>query len=393
MNAHERRGRIVALLAMLALTPPALANAGTPLMWLTMGHLLIGNALIGVGEAVLIARLFKARLCLAVPVLIVANYVSMIAGAALVGHYGGDIGGIARLIVGEESLSNAIRFNLLALLSLAFVTTLVEWPFVFAVLPARNRVARSIVATLAAQAASYLVLTLLYFRVSNMSVVTQTVNTDPADFARTTNAWVYYLPLDRSGLWRVRPDGADNARVREIGAPDEWARLYWLRSTDGAGWDLWITTPADRPTYVPSGPQRPKQPLLTGLAGRAAMHRRDETPGGTRTNNWTSWGKAPDLRLAGADELSVRAGFWPAEGLVVGKGDLYTGRCFAMETPVTNWVTRSPTLLPHDQVVYQLGDQIVLLDLNTRQIGLITRGTSPVVIIEEAPPTSAPSAP
>ena len=37
-------------------------------------------------------------------------------------------------------------------------------------------------------------------------------------------------------------------------------------------------------------------------------------------------------------------------------------------------------MLPSGQVVYQLGDQIVLADLDRRRIGFLARGTGPLAI-------------
>ena len=59
----------------------------------------------------------------------------------------------------------------------------------------------------------------------------------------------------------------------------------------------------------------------------------------------------------------------------------------ALDTPLVQWWSGYATVLPGDQVVYQLEDQIVLLDLPTRRIAMLTRGRSPVVII---PVASAP---
>ncbi|MCX6826393.1 MAG: hypothetical protein NTV06_03865 [candidate division Zixibacteria bacterium] len=56
----------------------------------------------------------------------------------------------------------------------------------------------------------------------------------------------------------------------------------------------------------------------------------------------------------------------------------------ALETPFLVWWMGKITILPEDQVICQLGDnQIVLVDLNTSQIGLITFGKGPVVVLEE----------
>ena len=42
-------------------------------------------------------------------------------------------------------------------------------------------------------------------------------------------------------------------------------------------------------------------------------------------------------------------------------------------------------VLPGDLVVYQLGEQIVVLDLNHRQLGLLALGRSPVVALRAKP--------
>jgi hypothetical protein len=57
-------------------TPLVLADAGTPLMWTSMLHLLVGNALIGVGEGLLLVRLFKTSANWTIPVMMAANYFS-----------------------------------------------------------------------------------------------------------------------------------------------------------------------------------------------------------------------------------------------------------------------------------------------------------------------------
>ena len=71
----------------------------------------------------------------------------------------------------------------------------------------------------------------------------------------------------------------------------------------------------------------------------------------------------------------------PKEGLI----DL------TMKTPYLNIGTSNVTVLPGNQVVFQLGwDQIVLFDLDSRKIGLVARGRSPVVVFENPPTESNP---
>src|SRR5689334_1126069 len=71
---------LLVFIVLLACPYSALANAGTPLMWAGMLHLVFGNALIGVFEGLLIARLFSLPKRKTVLVMIGANYFSAWAG-------------------------------------------------------------------------------------------------------------------------------------------------------------------------------------------------------------------------------------------------------------------------------------------------------------------------
>jgi hypothetical protein len=73
----NRRLLLSSLVAVVALIPQvASANAGTPLMWAGMLHLTLGNALIGIGEGLLIARVFQLPKRRCIGWMIAANYLS-----------------------------------------------------------------------------------------------------------------------------------------------------------------------------------------------------------------------------------------------------------------------------------------------------------------------------
>ena len=55
---------------------------------------------------------------------------------------------------------------------------------------------------------------------------------------------------------------------------------------------------------------------------------------------------------------------------------------FGLETPFLHWWPGEFIVLPDDQVIYQLGNQIVLVDLNKKLIGLLSLGFGPVVVAE-----------
>jgi hypothetical protein len=73
-------GRIIkpwlSVLAIVFIPAVAYADAGTPLVWAGAFHLFIGNAVIGVGEGLILSRLFRPKRAGSVPIMIAANYFS-----------------------------------------------------------------------------------------------------------------------------------------------------------------------------------------------------------------------------------------------------------------------------------------------------------------------------
>jgi len=91
-NTTNQSQRLLLLILFLLVIPSdtAHANVGTPLILVSFFHLVIGNAVIGVIEFFLIACIFGIRPCIALPIIIVVNYASMILGKAILpvaGHY------------------------------------------------------------------------------------------------------------------------------------------------------------------------------------------------------------------------------------------------------------------------------------------------------------------
>lgn len=74
----------IVVVGLLAFPPCASANAGTPLMWAGMLHLVVGNALIGLLEGGLLARLCQIPPGKAIGTMIAANYFSAWVGGLFV---------------------------------------------------------------------------------------------------------------------------------------------------------------------------------------------------------------------------------------------------------------------------------------------------------------------
>ena len=71
------------LIALMSFPAVAFADAGTPLMWAGAFHLIIGNAIIGIAEGLILAILFRQKKARCVLIMIAANYFSAWAGGFL----------------------------------------------------------------------------------------------------------------------------------------------------------------------------------------------------------------------------------------------------------------------------------------------------------------------
>jgi len=349
------------LFVALIITVPcqAYANAGTPLMWAGIAHLFIGNAVIGLLEGLIVGIAFKTSRMLSVPVMIVANYISMFAGAFILSK------------LSDKLLSVVTIYNitviLCALIVVSFlITFIIEWPFcLFLFRKQEKRVKRSLLANLITQSISYILLIAFYAIPSGASLITDVKIDKTLSFATTQKMWIYYISPDDGDIYRIRQNGSSNEKVLETDITDEYAGLFFRPSSD---------TPYSNLFVMERSSDRILIQHFTDKSMNAYYPEKDERP---------SWFKPIDLRPNDQQDWEVSAGFWAIEGLrAKNKAD---GKKFqlSMETPFINLWIRNITLIPGNQAVFQINhNQIVLLDLNTKKLGLITIGRGPLVIME-----------
>ncbi len=349
-----------------------LANMGTPLMWAGVLHLYFGNAAIGLAEGLLIAWLFKVRPLRAILCMIPANYFSMYLGMEF-------FSGSLAVRFSESFLADTPLYRIGTLLLIAtllsyVLTIFLEWPFVAAALwKTRHGIVRTFLASLIAQTASYSVLGLYYGNVSSLSLITQPTMTASRELIKNPTASVFFIDPQDHCIYQLPLDGSPRQTVGTAVAADPDQRLVLIPTADEAALVLCLTTPHSR--FM-----SPAVPVITVHGG---AHGSDQFQG---------IGPALDLRPSDARKWKVDIRFWSAEGLSATNPATNQQVHLALETPFISWSSRYATLLPGDQVIYQVGRQIVLLDLPTKRIAFLTRGYSPVVVLP-SPPTTAASQP
>ncbi|MCC7145557.1 MAG: hypothetical protein IT443_03855 [Phycisphaeraceae bacterium] len=364
-------------------TPLVLANDITPLMFATMFHLLLGNIVIGVVEGLVISFLFDRSHWLRFPLLmILANYVSALLGLFLL-HVGKDFA------FPQLTINNVGLFLGVALVWAFVMSVAIEWPFVFwAFKGKRFRV--SVGACLLAQAVSYVLLLAFYAPSSWMTVYTRTQVRPVETFARPDIAWVYYIDETGKNVYRIRPSGKTKERVGEIleSVQDKFPSASVLAIHNLLGESEWSLV------YAFNGDLAWKLLINRFVVGTVPEWRSQQWKNWTK--QWSAWNwrvLVVDLRPQSERAWLVR----PRDdrlysGLRAQNQSLGRSMILNMETLILEWPSSHVTVLPGDQVVYQLGDQIVLLDLPSQTIGLVTLGQSPLVVLDEdlVDPTVAP---
>ncbi len=377
-----KRAALVAALVLLGAPSVALANSGTPMMWLSWVHLALGNVIIGLGEGVALTPLLRGKILRSIVIMIAANYASAWCGYAALPW----VQCAGKAVCGDATLENVgSRLAAMAIVYL-IATVLIEWPFVwFAAARDRRSVWRVTAACVAVNVASYALLAALYYWVSGPTLLTQFSRRPVGEFAhRSAGVWVYYIDDATDRLARVRTDGGEREvldrplpahAVAEsrvdwfsggfLAGRDEGDGTFTLRSNPG---DPTRTTLGELDTVY--GPAPGSGAASTRVLGPAWD---DWIP---ETFRWSFSLREPAVRR------KVQTGFWPLEGLSVEEGETMLA-WVAWETPFEAWTARSATELEDGFVVYQLGkDQIALLDPVNRTIGLLARGRCPVVVEE-----------
>jgi len=196
---EERRGSMkkriyFAAVAAAAMPFAAEANAGTPLIWGYVIHLVIGNLFIGIGEGLflhLFAPQRRKRTC--VLLMVCANYVSAWLGMNLLRHVGWLFG-----FIGIEHL----KLVFWCTVALAWLFTIVaEAPFVWLALRGGvNCLRRVLVASVLVQSISYIVLFAWYACISETSLFSVEAVEDFSSMRIPEGVSVKFLDKDDRGF-------------------------------------------------------------------------------------------------------------------------------------------------------------------------------------------------
>lgn len=370
MTERGRGTGVIVAFTVLLLPATAFANAGTVLMWATMVHLVLGNAVLGAIEGFLIATWFKLPKWRSIGVLVVANYASAGLGSVI----------LKRSVSASSDLTlYDVKHWFVGALCVAFlVTLLVEFPFFWWVLRSRkSSFVSAMTVTPLVHLCSYGLLVGWYWEASNTSLISDWELVAPDELRFPDTCTLFYLSVEGDQLWRMDWGKHEVKKValdRDVSAPSRNDRLF-ARSNESGLWDLWL-----RGDYGHGrGGAAKVVPLLEGVGSRAPVDA-PITRGVTNQVEGTAFSVGEVPSIAAGSSRSYYVGYWAGEGLrayVDGEKEWD----FGVELPYLAWPVRNATQIDGDLVVFQLGeDQICVLQPEKRQVALLARGKGPIVV-------------
>ena len=367
----RRLSRILfSAILLICIPATAHANAGTPLMWAAMLHLAIGNAVIGIFEGLILAKVFGLRTRTCVIALILANYFSAWAGGLFLNHW------ITAIL--PFNLYNAWRWLWVMVVSTYLMTLVLEWPFVFFCFRKEpERLRKALRGNLLVNSLSYVLLFGWYWLASGTTLYTKMNIVQPSAMTLPAQGVLYFISEAGDSVCSLNLKTHQTEKVSSLAVVNKDDRLFIKPSvSDSNRWDILACV------WDKSRTQAKAVTVLSNLTVIAAQSWRDEHSSGRTEGTWFNFGEAPKLGAAENSDWKFRTGFWPIEGLHGQNTNAAEHIRFSLETPFVAWIARNATHLSGDYVVFQLGDnQICLLETKTRKICLLVKGRGPVVVL------------
>ena len=355
---------VIALLICIPFT--ARANAGTPLMWAGMLHMVFGNAIIGIFEGTILSRVFKLKSGACVLVMICANYFSAWGGELFLNYQ------ITKLL--PFNLYNAWHWIWTMVIVTFIITLILEWPFVFFCFrKEQHRLKESMRGNLLINSLSYVLLFSWYFLASGTTLFTKTNIVQPSEITFPKEGIVYFIS-ETNGVCRFDFNSRQTEKVYPLKAEKNDRLFVKASAFNTNNWDILDSAK--------------KILVCSNLQVTATPCSRDTNDPNRIEGTWFNFGTAPKLGIAEKSNWKFRTGFWAIEGVRGANTNSGESIHFSLETPFVSWNARNATQLPENYVVFQLGDnQICLFETATKKIALLARGQGPVAVLPKENPT------
>jgi hypothetical protein len=292
----SRRSAILTGVAVIVFWPVwARADAGTPLVWGSVFHLLLGNALIGLFEGWLLARVFHLPKRHCIWLLILANYLSAWIGVTLTSYLFHEY---------ATDIYSGWRVTWMLVAATYFLTLVVEWPFVaLCFRKAPQWLPSSIKGSLLIQSASYLLLFGGYWLLSDTSLYTGMQVVTEERMSAPNGVVIFFISSADGDVYRSKLGSPVNIKVAQLSSTNYYDDHLELRDSeiDSNRWD--IAAVLER---------RQSRVVVPSVSSKQQISDKE----GWKTSQYHGWGIAP-FQVGEATNSAWHLGWahWPEVGM------------------------------------------------------------------------------
>lgn len=358
---------VLALLLILLFPNIVLANSITASSFVGC-HVIFLNIFIGIFEGLLISKWYKLRKIAVIFIMITANYFSAIAGYVLMRW--------VYLLADNTTIYNVGKMILFLWFVFFITTVLVEYPFIaFTLRRIEKWPTKSLKTSFTLQGISYLCLVPLYLFIGNHGLIYSTSSDPSLAFVNNPNAIVYFISEDDGYVYQMNlKDKKPELIFNSVSLKNKADDLYTEQKDSENRWDLF----AFANTY----------PVYNQELGYYEKNEGDHIL--VRENICSVPNRELEengciVQVRYIDYRSEEENAWTIKLFAIpGHGLLINGSHFisvALDSPFISWVPCNVTVLPQNQIVFEMGRQICILDCQTRKIGVLAKGRSPIVIV------------
>ena len=341
---------------------------GTTIAHATILYGIFGNLIVGSGEGLLFSMVYRIPRRKGIPRMILANYFAfagILVFTLLLRNRGMD-----------TTIYNGWKYLIVATILSGLVFFLIKAFFVFYNFRHRSYALwRTLRASVSIELPLYLIICLWYIPACTIGIYTESVLEESMNFIKEPNWRCYYISPEDSSIKVIFIDNGKSELVYSDSFP-ETARLVLQVSKSYRSFDLYFRYPQN---------DTHEKRLVAENIGRIPDHIE-------RYNDLdTYYANVTELRpenqrfrqaLSGSGRFKGLRIVAPTNGRTSARfpGSDNDGFTIALHTPFLSWPVRCATIIPGDQIIFEMGKQICLFDPDERKLALIARGRCPVVV-------------
>jgi len=343
--------------SLLLLSQMVFANAGTALMWATMGHLTIGNLVIIISEYIVIRIFFKCKKWLSLFLIILANVFSSGIGITYLSFLS--------KYIDDASLNEPIIFKIkfiiiFSIMILYFLTILLKFPlFYFSIKESKKNIKKLITVIVSVHIVFYAILFIYYNSVSGLTILSFKQNNIDINnllyYDKNSHDLIYFKNLKKTIIYHFESDS--------------YGKYYLKKQNNNENiWDLIIENHDKKIVGT-------RKNIVTNFIYFTENINENKY----YLTNLYYPDNITDYRNI-KNDFKTNIDFTWGTGIYI-KSEKFKNK-IAFETIFGTWHTKNAIILNNYQMIFEMKNQIFHYDIKSKEINYLYYGNDPLIVLD-----------